>query len=218
VSKTPSPPEEIVDPYPDPDPVTAQPAEDGAELTWPGWNGRSSKISLAYPVNRDFVIVGPGSECIDCLKHDPPRRDRSHQFHVRASKVGDVWTGPESVHVMGLRDLGALRNTPEAHDRALRQSEVDEARGVFGTRDNPAGLPSLRERSLDQVKREWHPVLRDGPAGAMAIETGQRRDEVAQLRDAVKAGMAEGAAPLVEAIKQALAGRSPKPTAEEAES
>jgi hypothetical protein len=196
---------------------------------WPEWNGRSSKIALAFPgVMRDFVITGPQEPCLDCAKSG--RRDRSHQFHVKASKTADGrWVGPEGDHLMDLKANGLLLHTKEAADRAERQREVDDQRGVHPstrcrgcgkalTREDAIcpqcglanGQPSLAAWTLGQHKRNWHPVLKGGPEGAREIETGQIRSEQRELAAAVKTGLAEGLEPLAEAIRELLAGKEAK--------
>jgi hypothetical protein len=173
------------------------------------WNGRSSRVALAYPINRDFVIVGPHSECIDCLAKG--KSDRSHAFHIRASKGEDgTWRGPEATHRLDLEAGGWLANTKEARARAERQAEVDALRGTHGTAERPEGFPELRAPTTEQMRRAWHPVLKDGPGGAAVIERGQRTEGVAELREAVREGLGGAVEPLVELVREIMAGREEK--------
>src|SRR5947209_8675273 len=96
-------------------PGSAVPEAAGDEQTWPGWNGRSSKISVKFPVLREYSphgYVGPNSLCVDCLKQGKEVRD--HQFHAAASKVAGAWVGPEGAHLMDLKAGGYLSGTTEA--------------------------------------------------------------------------------------------------------
>ena len=196
--------------------------EEQAEPHEPTWNGRSSKISLAVGalLNRDGHLISAGSTCIDCNG----KEDRTHQFHIRASKNGDgVWTGPEAAHYHQLKSLGMLRSTVEAERRLEAEGELAYIRGVEPSSKcrncgapiprSPEGqlagscemcharngLPELKSLTLAELKKLW------GNAAfhekAVLLEKGQIRDEVAQLRSALEDGVV---VPLRDMIRELL--------------
>jgi len=208
VSK-PTPDIEELEDYPERSSEPEPTADEQEPESWAGWNGRSSKIALAFAVNRDQQIVGAGDACIDCKKRtDPktgkPRIDTTHQFHALASKdpATGRWTGPEGEHLETLRALGHLRNTDEARSRAEAELRIAALRGV--ERDDHCrqcgepipdrgpecknghknGLESLRPLTTQQLRKQWHRVLKGGPAALLENERRQRREEVERLREA----------------------------------
>lgn len=197
------------------------------------WSGSASKVGLAPGANvfRDFVFVTAGSECVDCKRKG--RSDRTHQFHVRASKVGRRWVGPEGPHVEDLRAQGFLRGTPESQERAKALADVAYLRGVekesrcrhwacgeaIGRDESGAlldlcpnghrnGIEELRPLTLAQLRKLWRNA--SNFETAHQLEKGQIRDEVAALREAVKGGFAEGMQPLTDIVKEALAELIPQ--------
>jgi hypothetical protein len=147
------------------------------------WNGRSTRIRLAYPLHRGTPAKPAGRHldstrpCIDCGV-------ASHQFHAAASKGSDgVWRGPEADSVRVWQEGGWFAGTPEAQERALRQRRRDELVG-------PEASPVL---TADDLDLKWRFEMKHGVVNP-AIENGLRRDEAEMVGRAVAAGIREATA------------------------
>jgi hypothetical protein len=138
--------------------------------------------------------------------------------------------GPEADHYRALVAGGLIRNTPQAAERIQREIEIANIRGVTPSdrctnckepiERNAAGelspicarcgvrngLPELKPRTTAEVRRLWARDLAGGENAVRQRELDARRDEVGQLREAVKEGNRE----LVEALRQIISERNVK--------
>jgi hypothetical protein len=189
-----------------------EPREDDV---WVAAGRRSGKVSLApgATVIRDHRVVGAGEPCIEPGCAAKNRTD--HQFHLRVTKVGGKFHGPDASHLEDLIAGGWIKNTPESFERIQKEIEVGQIRGVTPTdrcpmckaavgRNEKTGellpvcpeghrtyLPELAPRSTAQIRRQWARDLQGGPEAVKRREEEARRDESKLLRDAVREGNSE---------------------------
>lgn len=185
------------------------------------WDGQSTRIPLFRPMIRNQVTTGPNEPCLNCLAEGI--EDRTHQFHLRASKGSDgSWYGPDADH---LRDLIGEVRIERARDKngnltdvvrtyvkggVVAGTEVErvwiEERRRDAERQGVGDFPAWDLDGLRQaMARE---LLEDGKTINPGIERDLRREEAAQLRRAVEEGLAQGVGPMVELIRELLAERS----------
>jgi len=216
------------EPLVNPDPPSSPPPDPTAAD--PAWDGRSSKIALAYPILRDFTVIGPGEPCPTCKARG--REDRTHQAHLKTSKDSSgVQRGPEAAHLATLQAMGFLRNSPESRQRAEDEARLAAVRGVARAANcrackgtiargedgdflamcpncgNRNGLPELAALTADGLRRILARDLVLGVEGLQEVEKQQLREEAAKLASAVEKGLAAGLQPLAEMLRELLAER-----------
>lgn len=149
----------------------------------PQWNGRRTKLTLAFPLVRDFKPVAEGESII-----------------VNASLQDGEWFGPEADHVRDLIALGHIEGTDQASERRRQNAAVEAQRGVGDRLTDENGrvlvddkgrprikFPELRQMSGAQMKQNR--VMRDGMYGDQArmqsSEQTENRSAAKELADAM---------------------------------
>jgi hypothetical protein len=92
------------------------------------WNGRKTRLTLAYPVVRDFAVVAEGEQIT---------------VNASLSRDGATWLGPEAEHVRDLFRLGHIEGTDQASARRAETAGVAYARGVGDVLTDDEGKPIL---------------------------------------------------------------------------
>ena len=171
-------------------PETDQPLPDAGAK----WDGRSTRLRMAFPILRDHVIVPAGETII-----------------VRASQHPSTkrWWGPEAAHVEDLFALGMIHGSTQAEERIAKTHAVEMERGAWGTRENPAGRPELRAQTSEQVQRTWERALLGGPDAVLRAERSQAKTESAAAQD-----MAAAAAQLAQVVERLVGNAKPAPPVE----
>jgi hypothetical protein len=151
-----------------------------------GWNGRRTRLTLAYPVVRDFAVVAEGE-----------------QITVNASlgKDGKTWLGPEADHVRELFALGHIEGTEQAAARRAETQGVAYARGVGDVLTDDEGKPVLGPdgkprhkflelRPMTGAQMKASRILRNGMFGDQAVmqnsEQREGRSGVKELTEVIE--------------------------------
>lgn len=174
------------------------------------WNGAHTRMPIAYPMlrgDRDEQgnpagsprVVGEGDTVEFLASYDPESRR---------------WYGPEAEHVEELLRQGMIRGSEAQQVRAAQVAAIEHERGCWPTPDGqPARRPELRQRSKEQVQREWERVLAGGWQELHRLEAQEARSDrqanaaaLRELAGAIREGGAAGASRLdPEVLAQAVA-------------
>jgi len=143
------------------------------------WNGRRTRLTLAYPVVRDFDVVSEGE-----------------QITVNASlaKDGVTWLGPEAEHVRDLFKMGQIAGTEQALERRRQTDAVAYQRGVGSTLTDENGIALKTAEGKTRRKfTELAPMTGAQMKNARYLRNGvfgdkemMRNSEQTENRDAVK--------------------------------
>jgi hypothetical protein len=212
-------------PAPSPDRVVEERVDDG-------WNSRSSKLSIAP--GRTIVrgtpegprVLGHRDPCVDCARNGKPDV-RSHQMHIRASRVGREWRGPEAEWFLAVLQDGLVNGTRQADEWQEREQLRKATLGLVpsptcrncgrdlrledGTyaewcKDGCRvrnGLSELFAKSTSDVAKIWDREFRGGQEGVIGRELELRRQDTADLKTAL-----EPVSELAAAIKELLANNA----------
>lgn len=225
--------DQLEQPIPDPPPPTQSQVEP-PDSYLDNWNGRSSKIRLAFPITFgdvaiDFAgVLGKSEACIHCKAQGKPDRF-DHQLHLKVSrdKASGEFRGPEAQQFQQLIEAGVIAHTPQAAKRM--DQDADNAR-VWGieptdfcrncaaeiprtaTGDWGPSCPACRVRNgLPELRprdaaaqRSVQREYRHGLKGAQQEEASVRREETARMAEAMEKGVGRGLAGLTEAMERGV--------------
>lgn len=125
------------------------------------WDGKSTTLTLGYPLVRNHEILGRGDKVTFRASRDSKGR----------------WHGPEGIHVTDLQRNGTFAGSSQFEARRERQAAVNVMRGV-----TDANLPELRPLThAAQVKRQ--PWAKELIARSDSSEVAQARKDGAEVMD-----------------------------------
>jgi hypothetical protein len=173
------------------------------------WTGVRTRMPIAYPMLR-------GDRDEQGRPTGPPRIVGDGdlvEFLASWDQETRRWYGPEAEHVEELLRQGMIRGSEAQQVRASQVAAIEHERGCWPTPDGkPALRPELRQRTKEQVQREWERVLAGGWAELHRLEAQEARSDrqenaaaLRELADAIREGGAAGAARLdPETLAQAV--------------
>jgi hypothetical protein len=153
------------------------------------WSGKKTRLTLAYPLVRDFHPVAEGEK-----------------ITVNAELRDGVWIGPEADHVRDLFALGHIEGTEQAAARRAETEGVAYSRGVGDVLTDDEGKPVLGSDGKPRRKfLELRPMTGKQMRDSRIMRNGMFGDQAVMQNSEQREGRS-GVKELTEVIEKLVSG------------
>lgn len=157
------------------------------EAALPEWSGRRTRLPIAYPMLRGgYDRDGRPTNPAIVGGYDANGQPELVEFLAEVDPVTRRWVGPEAEHVIWLKSQGMIAGTEEQAQRAAATAAVEFQRGAVSNGTEPAVRPELRQRTKQQVQREYERVLAGGRENLLRLEAQERRADREENANAIR--------------------------------